>query len=116
MVDFRQAGHNLCTMNHTLRQPSWPLWPNRRHVLLGLIASAGPGLVWSADVVGLLRAGGCAVVLRHAETVPGNGDPPGFKLDDCRTQRNLSTEGRAASHRQAGLWLGAGLGAFELGF
>ncbi len=93
-------------MKHTLRQPSLPLWPNRRHVLLGLIASAGPGLAWSADVVGLLRAGGCVVMLRHAETVPGTGDPPGFKLGDCRTQRNLSAGGQAASRRM-GEWCGS---------
>lgn len=32
--------------------------------------------------------------MRHAYA-PGNGDPPGFKLDDCATQRNLNDEGRA---------------------
>ncbi len=29
------------------------------------------------------------------ETEPGVGDPPGFRLDDCATQRNLSETGRA---------------------
>ena len=42
-----------------------------------------------------LARGGVAVLLRHAATEPGIGDPPGFRLDDCRTQRNLSTAGRA---------------------
>jgi phosphohistidine phosphatase SixA len=43
--------------------------------------------------------GGVAVLLRHAQTVPGLGDPPGFRFDDCATQRNLSAEGRAqAAH------------------
>jgi phosphohistidine phosphatase SixA len=37
---------------------------------------------------------GYVVLLRHAQTVPGTGDPPGFELDDCTTQRNLSAEGR----------------------
>lgn len=37
---------------------------------------------------------GYVVLLRHAKTVPGTGDPPGFQLDDCDTQRNLSEEGR----------------------
>jgi phosphohistidine phosphatase SixA len=32
-------------------------------------------------------------ILRHA-IAPGMGDPPGLNLDDCRTQRNLSNEGR----------------------
>jgi len=50
--------------------------------------------VWKA-----LRAGGAVVLLRHAQTVPGIGDPPGFRLDDCASQRNLSDEGRAQSAR-----------------
>lgn len=37
---------------------------------------------------------GYVVLLRHAQTVSGIGDPPGFKLDDCATQRNLSEAGR----------------------
>lgn len=49
---------------------------------------------WSA-----LRAGGVAILLRHAQTVPGLGDPPGFRLGDCATQRNLSEEGRRQSRR-----------------
>jgi len=45
--------------------------------------------VWDA----LARGG--ALLLRHALTDPGIGDPPGFRLDDCATQRNLSAAGRA---------------------
>lgn len=33
------------------------------------------------------------VLLRHA-LAPGTGDPPGFRVDDCTTQRNLSEAGR----------------------
>lgn len=47
----------------------------------------------------LLAEGGCAVLLRHAQTVPGIGDPPGFRIDDCSTQRNLSDAGRAEARR-----------------
>jgi phosphohistidine phosphatase SixA len=36
---------------------------------------------------------GLVVLMRHA-IAPGGGDPAGFRLGDCRTQRNLSTEGR----------------------
>jgi broad specificity phosphatase PhoE len=32
-------------------------------------------------------------------TDPGAGDPPGMRLDDCATQRNLSAEGRAHARR-----------------
>lgn len=46
-----------------------------------------------------LRQGGHVLYIRHAETTPGIGDPPGFKLADCATQRNLSEEGRAQARR-----------------
>ena len=36
---------------------------------------------------------GVVVLMRHA-LAPGGGDPAGFRLGDCRTQRNLSREGR----------------------
>lgn len=42
----------------------------------------------------LLEAGGQVVLMRHAITTPGSGDPPGMRLDDCSTQRNLSDDGR----------------------
>ena len=32
------------------------------------------------------------ILIRHA-LAPGGGDPPGFKIDDCKTQRNLSQQG-----------------------
>jgi broad specificity phosphatase PhoE len=43
---------------------------------------------------GLLQKGGQVVLIRHALTTPGAGDPPGMRLDDCSTQRNLSQKGR----------------------
>ena len=55
------------------------------------------------DIVELLRRGGCALMLRHTQTEPGIGDPPGYRLDQCATQRNLSGEGRAQAKR-IGLW------------
>lgn len=55
-----------------------------------------------ADVAALLRQGGCVVALRHA-LAPGTFDPPGFRLGDCSTQRNLNDEGRAQA-RRIGSW------------
>lgn len=46
-----------------------------------------------------LGQGGYVILVRHASTEPGIGDPPGFRLEDCRTQRNLSEAGRAESRR-----------------
>lgn len=47
----------------------------------------------------LLKGGGQVVLIRHAVTTPGNGDPPGMRLDDCTTQRNLTDEGRQHARR-----------------
>lgn len=47
----------------------------------------------------LVAAGGQVLFIRHADTTPGVGDPPGFRLEDCSTQRNLSEEGRAQARR-----------------
>jgi broad specificity phosphatase PhoE len=41
---------------------------------------------------------GDALLLRHARA-PGTGDPTGFQLGDCRTQRNLDAEGRDQARR-----------------
>ena len=41
---------------------------------------------------------GSIVLFRHAQA-PGVGDPPGFKLNDCSTQRNLDATGRAQARR-----------------
>jgi len=62
-------------------------------ILATPIARAEPS-AWSA-----MQAGGVAILLRHAVTEPGVGDPPGYRLDDCATQRNLSAEGRAQAAR-----------------
>jgi broad specificity phosphatase PhoE len=50
-------------------------------------------------VWGLLAGGGQVVLIRHAITTPGVGDPPGMRLDDCGTQRNLIDEGRRHARR-----------------
>jgi broad specificity phosphatase PhoE len=47
----------------------------------------------------LLRSGGQVIFMRHAITTPGVGDPPGFRLDDCSTQRNLTDTGREDARR-----------------
>src|SRR5512141_654229 len=62
--------------------------------MTGFRPASAEDAVWDA-----LRGGGKIVVLRHASTEPGLGDPPGFRLDDCATQRNLSEAGRAEARR-----------------
>lgn len=53
------------------------------------------------DAWALLKQPGHAAFMRHSDA-PGSGgvgDPPGFRLEDCATQRNLSDEGRAHARR-----------------
>lgn len=55
-------------------------------------ARADEAAAWAA-----LRSGGI-VLFRHAHA-PGGGDPPGMRLGDCATQRNLDADGRAQARR-----------------
>ena len=68
------------------------------HALVVLCAALtspahGADAVWEA-----LQAPGAVVVLRHSYA-PGGFDPPGVRLDDCSTQRNLDAAGRAHAGR-----------------
>ena len=45
------------------------------------------------NLINQLEDGGKLIFIRHAYA-PGNGDPAGFNLNDCSTQRNLSEDGR----------------------
>lgn len=61
------------------------------------VLAAGLLVAWQARALetwAALREPGAVLIVRHAETVPGIGDPPGFRIDDCATQRNLSKAGR----------------------
>jgi broad specificity phosphatase PhoE len=58
------------------------------------LARADDAAIWTA-----LQGGGQVVLLRHSSTESGIGDPPGFTLADCRSQRQLSADGRAQAQR-----------------
>jgi broad specificity phosphatase PhoE len=58
------------------------------------LSAAADEKLWS-----LLKAGGQVILIRHAITTRGVGDPPGFRLDDCSTQRNLTDAGRRHAQR-----------------
>jgi broad specificity phosphatase PhoE len=74
--------------------------PALPHRLAGTLAAAALACfavaAQAAEPVPLeeLAKPGRVLMLRHANA-PGVGDPPGFKLDDCPTQRNLDAAGRA---------------------
>ncbi|MFC4930570.1 histidine phosphatase family protein [Massilia sp. GCM10023247] len=75
---------------------------------LAQAAELGDDALWQR-----LRNGGVTLLMRHAQTDPGIGDPPGFALGECSTQRNLSDAGRrdaraiGAAFRQRGVLPGA---------
>jgi phosphohistidine phosphatase SixA len=68
--------------------------------VLGISLSITPGLAAgdSEEAWAALVKGGHVALIRHGNAPPGfGGDPPGFRLDDCNTQRNLDDKGRAQS-------------------
>lgn len=76
----------------------------RRQVAAGLTAA----LVLparGADDAALLREvrAGAVLLMRHTQTTAGVGDPPGWRLDQCATQRNLDERGIAHAQR-IGRW------------
>ena len=96
----------------------------RRQLLTGLAALAVGGvpvrqpqaapapLLTLAQAAVRLAGGGHVLMIRHARTESGVGDPPGYRLDDCASQRNLSADGRAQAQaigralREAGVLVG----------
>jgi len=83
--------------------------PDRRRVavvtgtwLLGLPAG---GRADEAAPLRELRAG-AALLMRHTQTTPGAGDPPGWQLGQCQSQRNLAPSGIEHAKR-IGEWFAA---------
>lgn len=73
---------------------------HRRTLLLALFVLTAPASAQApsnADGWAALRQGGI-VLFRHA-TAPGGGDPPGMRVGDCTTQRNLDATGQAEAAR-----------------
>ena len=75
-----------------------------RRSFMGMLALLGAGPAGAVDTESAalwrrLREGGYVVLMRHAATVPGIGDPENFKLGACATQRNLSDRGREDARR-----------------
>jgi phosphohistidine phosphatase SixA len=64
--------------------------------LLALWLTSAPGVAADADDAwAALAKGGHVALIRHGNAPPGQGgDPPGFRFDDCSTQRNLDDAGR----------------------
>ena len=62
---------------------------------ISLIAMPTAAADDSQDAWAALAKGGHVALIRHGNAPPGyGGDPPGFRFDDCGTQRNLDDKGR----------------------
>jgi phosphohistidine phosphatase SixA len=59
--------------------------------------TASPAAPSTQSVLGAVPDGS-VILFRHA-VAPGGGDPVGFRLGDCATQRNLDTQGREQARR-----------------
>lgn len=62
---------------------------------LGLLIAAVAARADEAAAWAALRGGAPVVALMRHALAPGVGDPPGWRLEDCATQRNLDAAGRA---------------------
>lgn len=62
-------------------------------------------VVHASELSAKLARSDHVLLMRHA-LAPGVGDPPGYVLTDCKTQRNLSSEGLVQAQR-TGQWLRA---------
>ena len=78
---------------------SWILCQFRRVTpcifAIALTVAPGSAANNSPEAWAALVKGGHVALIRHGNAPPGYGDPPGFKIDDCKTQRNLDERGRA---------------------
>ena len=70
--------------------------------LLLTVAFFHPGL-HASDLSDRLKSDSYVLLVRHAYA-PGVGDPPGYSLERCETQRILNDDGRRQSERM-GQWL-----------
>lgn len=70
------------------------MWTLVTCCLLAVAGARADEALWK-----LLQDGGQVVFVRHAVTDPGVGDPPGFRLEECGSQRNLSEAGRREAAR-----------------
>jgi phosphohistidine phosphatase SixA len=76
---------------------------SRRQILAFSAAAFAVPARAETNLWGALRSGRALVMVRHA-LAPGTGDPAGFTLGACATQRNLSDEGRAQARRTGDLF------------
>lgn len=73
-------------------------------VMLGVVMT-GSFQASASELSESLKKSDAVLLMRHA-LAPGIGDPAGYKLQDCKSQRNLDATGRAQAQK-TGQWLKA---------
>ena len=73
-------------------------------VMLGVVMT-GSFQASASELSEALKKSDYVLLMRHA-LAPGIGDPAGYKLQDCKSQRNLDATGRAQAQK-TGQWLKA---------
>jgi hypothetical protein len=69
---------------------------------LCLLITPGPAAENAQDAWAALARGRHVALIRHGSAPPGyGGDPPGFRIDDCATQRNWMSWGASKPGRSA---------------
>jgi phosphohistidine phosphatase SixA len=89
-----QAFGASCLATGRLRAAMWRILTGLILGLSTLVGMQASAMADEAAAWAALRQGGRVALMRHADAPGGAGDPPGFRLDDCTTQRNLSARGR----------------------
>ena len=73
-------------------------------LMLGVVMT-GSFQASASELYESLKKSDSVLLMRHA-LAPGIGDPAGYKLQDCKSQRNLDATGRAQAQK-TGQWLKA---------
>lgn len=73
------------------------------------VLAASDTVMTPVQAADLLKDKGFVLMMRHAQTVPGTGDPANFELGKCSTQRNLSDGGREQARRIGATLKAAGI-------
>jgi phosphohistidine phosphatase SixA len=73
-------------------------------LMLGVVMT-GSFQASASELSEALKKSDAVLLMRHA-LAPGIGDPAGYKLQDCKSQRNLDATGRAQAQK-TGQWLKA---------
>lgn len=104
----------MMASNNAFRFAQWLLAIGM--LMVSMTAGASSSVLTVEQAASRLAGGGYVLIMRHSQTVPGTGDPAGFRLEQCETQRNLSDQGRAQAESLGKAFDQAGIELSEVRF